>query len=71
MAKNSKINNVAEHLKRHGTVNGKQIVWDYHLTYPSCVIRSLKNKGMDIESVPVEGKNYVEYKLAKVFKVKF
>ena len=62
----SKIQNVVDHLKRYGKINGKQIVYDYHLNYPSCVIRDIRErKNLKIKSVPVAGTKFVDYCLIR------
>ena len=34
--------------------------------YPTCIIRDLKKKGINITPHPLEDKNYIEYRLEEI-----
>ena len=49
------------YLLTHRQATAREII--QFTNYPSCLIRDLKAKGIEIDTVPIEGKNYDMYVL--------
>ena len=56
-------------LKQRGKVTGRELIFECGTNYPSCLIRDLRNKGIEIDTEPIPGKNYEMYVLKEELKL--
>ena len=55
-----------ELLQRKGKTTGRELIFECGTNYPSCLIRDLRNKGIEIENESIPGKNYELYVLKEL-----
>lgn len=65
MRKLSKQEQVIFDLLKEKPRTAREIIYYGGTNYPSSKVRDLKSKGIKIETVPQEGKNYDIYRLAE------